>query len=126
MCFEKADVHLVYPVLDFERLLEFLESHDVELGGRYEQGSVWHDVGDEIEIDPDALSVKVHSHRWINPYAKAESVLLCGYRLCLSDRAFDWIAGSPRFDLETAWRELGVLERECLGREIHGWPDRTV
>lgn len=71
MCFEQANVHLAYSIPEFDRMSEYLKNHDVRLGGRYEQGPVWKDVGDDIEIDSDALAVKAYTHPWSNPFVQS-------------------------------------------------------
>ena len=117
--FPNRDVRLAYSSTEADSMVEYLEDHRVEDGGRYRPLVC---IGEDDEDDPDRIGATVFSHPWSSPYLKAEATPMCGFRFNIRCARIEYVSVAPGFDLGTAWAELAIIEQAALGKTIYGRP----
>jgi len=109
-------VQLGYSPAQGKLIIEHLEGHRVENGGRYKLESCVDEDGDES----DEIAVTVFSHSWSLSNFKVESTIMCSFRYKRDWPGIGCIMVPRGFDWPTAWAELAVIEEAALGETIHG------
>ena len=103
---ENVRINLRYDRSDLRSLLRYVQTCDVERGGRY-----------DIRKPP---RLNIWTHAWIHPGCRAESSLMFSLEFDANTASLMSVLLQPGYGWEIFLDELSRLERAALGDVVYG------